>query len=138
MDKEKVIGVLNEALEYEMGSVIKLLHHSFLVFGPGRTPLQQFLRARVTESIDHSIQLGEKITALGGHPSVEVNVKHAAGDQSLEEMLVEDLEGEMGAVALYKNNLHLVADDIPMDQMFRDIICEEQGHVEEFEKLLRK
>jgi hypothetical protein len=38
MDKQKVIDVLNRALENEMGVIVKLLHHSFLVFGPGRAP----------------------------------------------------------------------------------------------------
>ena len=138
MDKEKVIQVLNQALEYEMGSVVKLLHHSFLVFGPGRGPLQQFLRTRVNDSITHATQLGEKITALGGHPSINVRVEHAPGEQSIEDMLREDLENEQEAVTLYRENLDLVANDVPLDQMFRDIICEEQGHVEEFEKMLRK
>ena len=54
MDKQKVIGILDKALEYEMGAMVKLLHHSFLVYGPGRGPIQALLRQRVKESIGHA------------------------------------------------------------------------------------
>ena len=138
MDKQKVIGILDKALEYEMGAMVKLLHHSFLVFGPGRGPIQALLRQRVNESIGDAIMLGEKITALGGHPSIHVEIQHPPGDQTVEEMLREDLQLEQDALNLYKNNLDAVKDDVALDQMFRNIITNEQEHVEECEKLLRQ
>jgi bacterioferritin len=136
MDKQKVIDVLNRALENEMGAIVKLLHHSFLVFGPGRAPVQQLLRRRATDSVGHAIKLGEKITALGGHPSIEVHIDHPPGDQTIEEMIHEDLELEQDVLKFYTDNLPLMADDIPLDQMFRDIIVDEQEHIDDFQKLL--
>ena len=138
MDKQKVIGILDKALEYEMGAMVKLLHHSFLVYGPGRGPIQALLRQRVKESIGHATMLGEKITALGGHPSIRVEIQHPPGDQTVEEMLQEDLKLEQDALNLYKDNLDAVKDDVALDQMFRNVITDEQEHVDEFEKLLRR
>ena len=82
--------------------------------------------------------LGEKITALGGHPSIHVKIQHPAGDQTVEEMLREDLKLEQDALSLYKDNMDAVKDDVALDQMFRNIITDEQEHLEEFEKLLRR
>ena len=39
---------------------------------------------------------------------------------------------------MYKDNMDAVKDDVALDQMFRNVITDEQAHLEEFEKLLRR
>ena len=68
MANAKVIAGLNQALEREMGNVIRYLHHSFLVRGVNRGPLVEFFRNQAQESFQHATAIGEKIVALGGHP----------------------------------------------------------------------
>ena len=138
MDRAKVLKALNLDLEHEMSALIRYLHHSFIVIGPNRGPLVDLFRKQARNSMDHAIKLGEKITALGGHPSVKVQEVYEPGDQSLEDMLKEDLEAEKLHLALFEEQLQLVQDNTPMRLMLEQIIVDECSHVEELEMYLRE
>ena len=136
--KEKLLKSLNHDLEKEMAGIVRYLHHSFIVFGPHRGPLVQMFRTQATESMDHAIQLGEKITALGGHPTVKVDQVFEPGHQTIEEMIAEDLKAEKQQLALYTEQLKEFGDEnLPMKLMLEQIIVSEQLHVDEMEKYLR-
>ena len=136
--KEKLIKALNQDLEKEMAGIVRYLHHSFIVFGPNRAPLVQMFRAQATESMTHAIQLGEKITALGGHPTVKVDQVFEPGYQTIEEMLAEDLRAEKAQLELYTDQLkEFGGDNLTMKLMLEQIIVAEQAHVDEIEKYLR-
>jgi len=137
MDTKKVIGALNEALEMELATAMRNLHYSFMIFGPGRKPLVEFFRAEVTESIGHAAKMGEKITALGGRPTVKVSAIHEPQQYDTESILRESLKHEEGAVKLYSRILELVQDDTPLRVLFEDQVLQEQEHVEELRKYLR-
>ena len=135
---EKLIKALNQDLEKEMAGIVRYLHHSFIVFGPNRGPLVQMFRTQATESMTHAIQLGEKITALGGHPTVKVDQVFEPGHQTVEDMLAEDLKAEKQQLGLYTEQLREFGDDnLPMKLMLEQIIVSEQTHVDEMEKYLR-
>ena len=135
---EKLIKALNQDLEKEMGGIVRYLHHSFIVFGPNRGPLVQMFRSQAQESMTHAIQLGEKITALGGHPTVKVDQVFEPGYQSVEDMIAEDLKAEKYQLELYTQRLKEFGDtNLPMKLMLEQIIVSEQQHVEEMEKYLR-
>lgn len=136
--KEKLIKALNEDLEKEMAGIVRYLHHSFIIFGPHRGPLVQMFRTQATESMNHAIQLGEKITALGGHPTVKVDQVFEPGHQTVEEMLQEDLKAEKKQLELYASQLKEFEEhNLPMKLMLEQIIIDEQTHIDEIEKYLR-
>ena len=136
--KEKLIKALNQDLEKEMAGIVRYLHHSFIVFGPNRAPLVQMFRAQANESMLHAIQLGEKITALGGHPTVKVDQVFEPGHQTVEEMLAEDLKAEKNQLELYTQQLKEFGEsNLPMKLMLEQIIVSEQTHVDDMEKYLR-
>jgi len=136
--REKLINALNEDLEKEMAGIVRYLHHSFIVFGPNRGPIVQMFRTQANESMVHAIQLGEKITALGGHPTVKVDQVFEPGYQSIEDMLSEDLKAEKIQLELYTKQLKEFGEDnLPMKLMLEQIIIDETTHVEEIEKYLR-
>ena len=137
MDKEKVLEALNLDLEHEMSSMIRYLHHSFIVSGPLRGPLVTMFRTKATDSMRHAIKLGEKITALGGHPSVKIQEIYEPGDQTIEDMLSENLEAEKFHLSLYEKQLNLVQDNTPLRLMVEQVIVEESSHIEELEMYLR-
>ncbi len=140
MDKtnEKLVKALNIDLEREMAGIVRYLHHSFIIFGPNRGPLVQMFRAQATESMNHAILLGEKITALGGHPTVKVDQVFEPGHQTVEDMLAEDLKAEKHQLQLYTEQLKEFGDsNLPMKLMLEQIIVSEQTHVEEMDKYLR-
>ena len=135
---EKLIKALNQDLEKEMAGIVRYLHHSFIVFGPHRGPLVQMFRTQATESMAHAIQLGEKITSLGGHPTVKVDQVFEPGYQTIEDMLSEDLKAEKQQLELYTQQLKEFGEEnLPMKLMLEQIIVSEQTHVDEIEKYLR-
>jgi len=137
MDKAKVLEALNLDLEHEMSAMIRYLHHSFIVSGPLRGPLVSMFRAQAADSMQHAIKLGEKITALGGHPSVNIQAIYEPGDQTIEEMLEENLEAERLHLAMYERQLDLVSDNTPLRLMVEQVIVEESQHIDELEMYLR-
>jgi bacterioferritin len=137
MDKAKVLKALNLDLEHEMSAMVRYLHHSFIVSGPMRGPLVALFRTRAKDCMNHAIRMGEKITALGGHPSVQIQEIYEPGEQTIEEMLKEDLEVERTHLALYEEHLALVQDNTPLRVMLENVLVEETAHVEELEMYLR-
>lgn len=136
MEKKKVLDALNLDLEHEMAAIVRYLHHSFIVVGPTRGPLVDMFRRQATDSMQHAIKLGEKICALGGHPSVKVHEVYEPGDQTIEEMLREDLEMEKEHLNLYEKQLDLVQDNTALRLMLEQILVEETAHVDELEMYL--
>lgn len=135
---EKLIKALNEDLEKEMAAIVRYLHHSFIVFGPNRGPLVQMFRAQAQEAMTHAIQLGEKITALGGHPTVKVDQVFEPGHQTIEDMIEEDLRAERTQLDLYTKQLKEFGEEnLPIKLMLENVIIDETMHVEEMEKYLR-
>ncbi|MBI3097835.1 MAG: bacterioferritin [Planctomycetes bacterium] len=138
MDRKKVIAKLNEMLEHEMAAIVTYLHHSFVVPGIHRQPVVDLMQLRAKESMAHATLLGNKIMALGGHPSVRVSEVFEPGpQQTTREMLEEELEAERKTLEEYKGLLRMVKDDVPLEFMVRGILLEEQGHVESLEIMLR-
>jgi len=138
MDKAKVLKALNLDLEHEMSAMVRYLHHSFIVSGPLRGPLVSLFRQQARDSMTHAITLGEKITALGGHPSVKIQEIYEPGDQTIEEMLQEDLEVEKLHIGNYEEQLELVQDNTPLRIMLEQMVVDETKHAEELEMYLRQ
>ena len=138
MDMEKIIYMLNQALEREMEAVSRYLHQSFLVMGPHRQLFVDVFRAQSREAMDHAIRLGEKIVALGGDPVVKILEIYEPKKQTIHEMLEADLEYEKKELKGYKKILKMVEEDVALSAMIQQHIFEETHHVEGIEKMLRK
>src|SRR5579883_2952431 len=119
-----------------MAAIVRYLHHSFIVKGPTRGPLVSMFRRQAQDSMQHAIKLGEKICALGGHPSVRVQQVYEPGDQTIEEMLREDLDMEREHLALYEKQLQLFQNNTALRLMLEQILVEETQHVDELEMYL--
>lgn len=137
MDRKKVLEALNLDLEHEMTSIVRYLHHSFIVSGPIRAPLVAMFRSMASDSMQHAIKLGEKITAMGGHPSVKIQEIYEPGEQSILDMLKENLEAEKHHLQLYEKQLELVQDNTPLRLMLEQVVVEESDHIEQLEMYLR-
>jgi bacterioferritin len=137
-NQKKIIEYLNKDLERELAQIVRYLHHSFIVEGTLRGPLVGMFRSQAEESMTHAIKLGEKITALGGHPTVKVSEIFEPGDQTLEEMLAENLQAEEAALAAYKQHLKAASSDVGLRLLLEQIVLDEQTHVDELRKYLKK
>jgi bacterioferritin len=138
-DRAAVIGVLNEILEAELAGVVRYTHYSFMVYGHSRIPIVDWLRTQATSGLTHAHQAGELVTHFGGHPSLKIGQllethKHATND-----ILLESLEAERHGLELYKKLAGLVKDkSILLEEYARQMIYEEELHLGEVNKMLRK
>ncbi len=138
MDKQKVIKKLNEALERELNEVVRYLHQSFWVAGPGKAGLKKLCREQSRESMDHATRLGEKIVALGGDPVVKILEIYEPKRLGPEGMLKNDLKHEREALEGYREMLPLVEDDPDLKRMITQLVREEGEHVGEIERTLKR
>lgn len=135
--KTQVLAQLDKILEAELSGVVRYLHYSFMIFGPNRIPITKWFRDHATEGINHAVQIGEKITALGGHPSLKVKPVPETNNHNVLEILKESLEFEHEGLGLYHDLLKMVDGDVALEEMVRQLISEETAHIEEVEKMIR-
>lgn len=135
MSNSQVIDKLNEILRWEYAGLVQYLQHSFIVQDIWRDVYSDRFRSSAKEALSHAEQIGDKIVALGGVPTLErAEVKQSA---DLREMLQYDLELERMQVRLYDEALQVVGDDdTALRVLLEDILLEEQQGVDELEKIL--
>lgn len=138
MDRNAVLAQLNHLLRLELEGVNRYLHHSFMVFGFHRSPVVAYFRQQSTESLTHATLLGEKIVSLGGHPNVRIEASWEPEHHDLTEMLRVNLAAEEEGLAQYVRLLKMVpAEEVALEDMVRQLVREEQEHVEDLRKFLR-
>lgn len=139
MDKAKIIETLNKILEFELAGVVRYTHYSLMVFGYTRIPIVKWLREQATESLMHANQAGEHITTLGGHPSLKIASLLETHKHAITDILEESLTHEKTQVENYKLLLQQVAgESVFLEEYARKMITDEETHISEVEKMLRK
>lgn len=139
MDNAKVIDILNKILECELAGVVRYTHYSLMVLGHTRIPIVKWLREQATESLDHASQAGEHITTLGGHPSLKIAALLETHKHAINDILTESLEHERVQLGNYKSLLKMVeGDSIYLKEYARRMIYDEETHISEVEKMIRK
>jgi bacterioferritin len=134
----EVLTTLGAIFQLEMAGVMRYMHYSFMIMGHNRIPIQAWFRAQATESMEHAIILGEKITAMGGHPPLVSEAVQDTTSHKVEEILKESLEFEKRALEKYKHLVRIAGDDIAIEEMARTFVRTETEHIEEVQKMLRK
>jgi len=129
----ELISRLNRALSLEYAATIQYLQQQCLVTGKERQQFAPFFAASSSESHLHAQNLGNKIVALGGAPTVEpAEVREG---KNLADMLRYDLEMERRALDAYVSAWESAQGNPPLVFWLEEIISAEQLHVDELEKL---
>jgi bacterioferritin len=133
-----ILDCLQSLYHAEMEGVMRYLHYSFMIMGHNRIPIQKWFRDQANESMAHALALGEKMTALGGHPSMESVKVEETNNHSINALLTESLHFETVGLGLYKELVKLATDDgdIALEEMARDFVRLETEHLEEVQKML--
>ena len=63
MNKKKVLDSLNKILEHELAGVVKYTHYAFMVQGPYRLSVVEWLRQQAQESLADAEAVGEHVTS---------------------------------------------------------------------------
>jgi bacterioferritin len=138
LDQEKAIDVLRTIMEFELAGVVRYTHYALMVTGPNRIPIVDFFKAQATESLLHAQQVGEILTGLEGHPSLQISPMEETYKHSVKDILQESLAHEKNALQMYKKLLDIVEDaSVYLEEFARTMIGTEELHNIEIKKMLR-
>lgn len=138
-DKKTAVALLNEILETELAGVVRYTHYSLMVFGHNRIPIVSWLRGEANTCLAHATQAGEMVTHFGDHPSLKIGALLETHKHGINDILIESLEAEKAGLQLYKKLLAIVIDrSVMLEEYARRMIAEEEQHLGEVNKMLRK
>jgi len=138
-DRTRAVGLLNQIMEAELAGVVRYTHYALMVFGHNRIPIVSWLRGEATTCLAHANEAGEMVTHFGDHPSLKIGALLETHKHGINDILAESLEAEREGLALYRQLLDLVKDrSVLLEEYARRMIAEEEQHVGEVNKMLRK
>lgn len=136
MTKEEIITLLNKDLEKEYAAAVQYIQHAAKITGAQYQSIQKELIVHANEEIGHAVQLAEQIASLGGDPTVDVDERHVSDNS--EEMLKQDLAGEVDAVHRYKERIKQAEEieEYGLKRVLEDILIMEEEHVRDLQAAL--
>src|SRR5712692_4924792 len=138
-DKAEAVRLLNQIMETELAGVVRYTHYALMVFGHNRIPIVSWLRGEAATCLSHANEAGELVTHFGDHPSLKIGALLETHKHGINDILLESLEAEKVGLALYKKLLVLTRDrSVLLEEYARRLIAEEEQHVGEINKMLRK
>jgi len=138
-NKAEAVKLLNQIMEAELAGVVRYTHYSLMIFGHNRIPIVSWLRSEANTCLSHANEAGELVTHFGEHPSLKIGALLETHKHGINDILIESLEAERTGLALYKQLYELVRDrSVLLEDYARRMIAEEELHVGEVNKMLRK
>ncbi len=134
----ELIEALNQNLQQEMMAIIMYLNHSYMVLGPDRKAMSGTLKGIARQEMNHMEQLAKRIVGMGGTPTVKYN--QVTQTDRIDEMLRADANAEKSTIERYVRNRNLAEQegDLATVNMLENIITQEQEHLDEFNKMLKR
>ena len=138
-DKKAAIDLLNKIMELELAGVVRYTHYSLMVYGYNRIPIVGWMKSNAIEGLTHAHRAGDLVTLLGGHPSLKIGSLLETQNHDIGDILKESLEHETLALNAYYELLKRVegGKSVLLEEYARELIVEEELHVDEVNKMLR-
>lgn len=146
-DPKHVIKRLNEMRSTEIVSYLQYKQHGYMavsLVGPGVKA--EFLE-HADQELGHADRLAERISQLGGTPIYDLREiatmadrekVHAEQGETIEEMVMEDLEIERRQVENYTNFIREIGDKDPVTRrLLEDILIDTEHHASELRDMLQ-
>jgi bacterioferritin len=132
----EVLSALNEALAEEIAAINQYFLHAEMCESWGYEKLGGMIKKESIDEMKHAESIMERILFLEGMPTlgkVQMNIGHTVPD-----LLSNDLKLETGAVQLYNRLIQtaIKADDQGTAEMLKQILKDEERHVDEIETQL--
>ena len=139
LDEKAAVALLNEILETELAGVVRYTHYALMVFGHNRIPITEWLRGEASTCLSHANEAGELVTHFGDHPSLKIGALLETHKHGINDILLESLEAEKVGLHLYRRLLDLsMGRSVLLEEYARKMITEEELHLGEVNKMLRK
>jgi bacterioferritin len=143
LDKEKAIGILNEALATEIVCVLRYRFHYYMATGIHSTAVADEFLEHAKEEEQHADQIAERIKQLGGKPDMNpatlIGRSHSEYKEgtSLIDMIREDLVAERIAIDSYREMITFFGEKDPTSRvMLEGILAKEEEHADDLADLL--
>jgi len=136
-DNKNLIDGLNEDLAAEYQAVIMYRTYASLVTGPYRQELRKFFESEIPDELEHAAFLADKIVALGGTPTTDVEPVPDARDNR--QMLEIALQAEVATIERYTRRLDQAdaAGEISVKVRLEDLIVDESRHRDDIRRMLK-
>ncbi len=108
MDKNDLVVLLNEDLEFEYRSIVQYIQHIATVRGAEFQATLDELTVHVGQELEHALVLARQISFLGGTPSTQVPSVAPVTDARA--ALTEDLELETAQLERYRERVTQAGD----------------------------
>ena len=142
-DRERVIGVLNEALATEIVCILRYKRHYFMATGIHANAVAQEFQEHAAEEQGHADRIAGRITQLGGEPNFNpeglASRSHSeyVEGESLVDMIREDLVAERVAIESYSEIVRFLGErDVTTRRMMEEILANEEEHADDLRDLL--
>ena len=133
---KKLIGMLNQALGWEMRAQALYAHYAAYVKGIESLTLVEHFEGEVTESIGHAKTVRDIIQTLGGEAVTTRDATPIVHTEDVRMMLEEALKTEQKAAATYQKIVPLVRNHPVFYHSIFHILKDEMSAVIEMENLL--
>ncbi len=135
---KKLLSELNKDLEWEYAAAIQYVQHAATINGAQFDSIQKELLIHAQEEMQHAVMLSEQIDYLGGIPTVDVEKRGISADSL--EMLRQDLDGEINAIARYKERIGQAEalKEYGLRRVLEDILIQEEEHKRDIANALSK
>ncbi len=132
---QKVLEALNEALSEELTAINQYMVHAEMCENWGYSKLAAFIKKESIDEMKHAEALIERILFLDGVPNMTKYHKLNVG-QSVPEMIKNDLQLELDAVAMYNKSIALAAEmnDQGSAELMKKLLKDEEAHVDGLEE----
>jgi bacterioferritin len=138
MATKKLMDMMNKAIAREMQVSIQYMWQHVLWRGIEAFAVKDEFRRIAIVEMQHAELIAERLAYYGGTPTTKPEPIFLG--KNLKQMLRQDVKDETGAVKLYnqiisqavKENDHTTA------TLFRDILAEEEEHLDTFKSFLGK
>lgn len=135
-ENTELVSRLNRLLEQEHACVIRYNTHAAVAAGPYVDALKARLKEIAGDEALHAEILRDRIVALGGTPSMQVEAEGLVSASSLQEIIAVNLAEEREALRECIAVFNLVSpSNAILYQALQSIIRDEQEHIEQLEDL---
>jgi bacterioferritin len=133
---QKVIDLLNQAREREIGAISQYMIHHYELEDKDFGKLASKLKETAIAEMKHAEKLADRILFLSGEPTTKPAGKAMKG-QEITEMLKTDIGLEAEAIKMYNESALTCAaeKDQISKQLFEELLKDEEGHLDMFENI---
>ena len=138
MATKKLMDMMNKAIAREMQVAIQYMWQHVLWRGIDAYAVKDEFRRIAIVEMQHAEMIAERLAYFGGTPTTKPEPIFIG--KNLKQMLRQDVKDETGAINLYNQIIDqaMKEKDHTTAMLFRDILAEEEEHLDTFKSFLGK